>query len=241
MENDRDNCARMAMQLNAPKIKETVGALLKQLAPNAEEFRISQASNFAFFWIEQYQQDIRQDENSGQWDVAKQTKLELKSLRHAIQKLEQKFANLSPSAVAALPKVWTVIAPTYDEAAKFKVISMGRDDLCSILRETNDAIASSEGSLAKPRYSKYQNRNNILACGMHQVLGNILQLKVAMTHEFDPEKLKPTSANYWRLLRLAMEQAGADPPDDLLPIMREGRRLVGKVLRHGNYDLHKKG
>lgn len=59
------------------------------------------------------------------------------------------------------------------------------------------------------------------------VAQNQMGLKVAMTRD-DPTCDQPTAigAAYARLLRATLKAAGAEPPDDLLPLMRVGSKLL---------------
>ena len=195
------------------------------------------ACRFAASYIDQYRESVGGEnlEVEAFHNSRAQGKRELQSLLKTTQKLKLQITSLSVEAKKALPTSWTSVIRKYIDLDKrefvkgvqFTAIETGINDLGEVLAGAESAAEQGARRLSPPRPSKHWNPSHFLACGMAETLGGILRVKVAMAEEVDSTKRKATSANYWRLLKLAFELAGAEPVEDLRPIMRAGRALAG--------------
>lgn len=87
------------------------------------------------------------------------------------------------------------------------------------------AVGALEGLEDRPDHETDEFRV-VLASEIAELLEDY-QLPVSMTRD-DPEADQPTErgAAYARLLRAVLKAAGAEPPNDLLPLMRAGKQTL---------------
>lgn len=210
--------------------------LLKQLAPGADESRILWATDFASRWILQYREKLSGSDLrvAAFWEEIDQGRREMQALARTIHKLRAQINTLSPIAKKELRGHWTSVIRKHLDMEKREFVTDVRfitiftelSDLPEILKGAEFRIASKARSFHKPRPSKLWNPEAFLASGMCQTLGTCLGVKVVMTHDEQRAGRRPTSANYSHLLRLALEIAGTQPPENLLPAMKAGFKLA---------------
>lgn len=92
-------------------------------------------------------------------------------------------------------------------------------------------IAAKEYRVAKKEDDRRaDDAPNLLAFCVVRALSQTLQGKVSMTSDRNTAGHDRNGAAYCRLLRSTLQAAGADPPADLVPIMKEGKRRFQKHL-----------
>jgi hypothetical protein len=88
------------------------------------------------------------------------------------------------------------------------------------------AIASTKYRVAKKEGDRpADDAPSLLAFCVARTLSRTLQSRVSMTSDRNTAGYARNGAGYCRLLRSTLQAAGADPPIDLIPIMKEGKIL----------------
>lgn len=227
--------AKKADEPTTKAVQDFVG-LLKMLAPAASDSMIWDAADYAMRWVDRYHSQLKgPGPGTKEWLAERaKAKQQLLTLSKTLTRLQLQIETLCNEAKRELPGfVSTVIRLHLDEethefvkCTRFTGIRTSLEDLCTINGEWRNYISYKLRTMSvKPRRSKHTNPVHHLACGIHQTISMFLRLTPAMTREWDPINGKPTAANYARLLSAAIKLGGGTPPDDLLPIMRVGRRL----------------
>ena len=112
----------------------------------------------------------------------------------------------------------------------------GQGSRKKLLLELGSAIAAIDvalGELESQPAHRGKPERAVLAAELWRTLRKTLGLRVVIKSDSDIKKAKlGTTANYSQLLRLALDLAGVNPPDDLRPLMRNGRNYAAE---HGLY------
>lgn len=133
-------------------------------------------------------------------------------------------ANLrtAASAVKALPL----------EAKKMFIreagASMGK--ITSLLDQWSKAASTNYRIATKEDNRPADEAPSVLAFCVARTLSQTLQSKVSMTSDRNTAGHARGGAGYCRLLRSTLQAAGADPPVDLIPTMKEGKILLLGIL-----------
>ena len=219
--------------------------LLEELAPEATLGQITASTSFAIEQIRRYQARILDTASS---DAAHRDNLVqwIQSMRAIFVKMGELHSMLdSESPAKNFLNAWwlaKIRARSYSNTghpAGYKraqdhklpegfedvIVHIGLPELQNTLLGVMSFLEAQTDNFRAPRRTKEENPEFLLACGMRLTIEG-LGLHASMTRDQQLDNPKPTSANYSRLLRLAIELAGGTAPEDLHPAMQAGKKLA---------------
>lgn len=214
MANNGDPLERQRLGLTewARNLRSQVSPLLAQLAPQASAATLETACDEVASAIVSY---VRQSEASADVTLA----VKRRDLRRMKKSFQDCLDLLDPD-----------VRP-FGALLHLRTAQLAQKGLTGNIRDLrgqlNSAVAAVDASLeglrSRPPHQTDQHQVE-LAARLRWTLGKTLALRVVMKSEVQLVSAKlGTSANYSRLLRLALTLAGKNPPDDLYYLMKKGR------------------
>lgn len=231
-EDERVDQERLELRERARNLHMQVMPLLEQLAPHADMTMLETACGEVVSSIMSYQSQLS-------------AKVSLAAKRRDLLKMKKVFQ-----------ECLTVLDPSvrpFGALLSLRIAQLDHRGLNGNLRELrrqleSAIVAATDALSALQILSPHQGDQHQveLAARVRLTLGKTLGLRVVMKPDAQLMSANPgRSANYSRLLRLALQLAGKRPPNDLHYLMKNGRdllRLEGvAVLNECNLDDYPKG
>ena len=149
-------------------------------------------------------------------------------------KIAEKRESLSNLAVSLRKSLAAVRALPLDAKRSFSQrIGAPAGKLTKLLSEWETAAAEEYLQATKAADREADHAPGVLAFDVARILSNTLCGKVPMTSDRNTAGYIRGGAGYCRLLRVTLQAAGATPPVDLMPIMREGKALFDEFSTIG--------